>query len=150
MNKNKRAFEAEKIAEFIKTKQQGEMVTFKELQEFTHYDLKNELELYHFKGNIVPRVKDKLIEYGYVLKAIKNQGYYILKSNQIQSFTYRTYIKKPMKQFAKAERILKNTIVNDLNSDELTKHKLTYDLNKQLMNTNKEIIELKRFKDLDL
>lgn len=150
MKSKKKAFEVEEITNYVKTKQQGETLTYKELQPFTHYNLEDELDRYHFAAAIMSRVREILIEDGYILKAIKYQGFYILKSNQIQSYTYRTYIKRPLKQFQKAERILNNTIVNGLNEDELQKHKLTADLNKQLLNTNTEIIGLKKFKDLDM
>lgn len=103
-NKNKNAFEVEEIVNYIRNKKEGETITFKELQNYTSYDLNNEIQNYKFKVNIISRVKNELIEYGYVLRAVRNIGYYILKSNQIQSYTYRTYIKKPLKQFQKAEK----------------------------------------------
>ena len=150
MKNQKKAFEIEEITNYVRTKNQGETLTYKELQPFTHYNLEDELDKIHFAGAIMSRVREKLIEDGYILKAIKYQGFYILKSNQIQSYTYRTYIRRPLKQFQKAERILNNTIVNGLNNDELQKHKLTADLNKQLLTNSTEIIGLKKFKDLDL
>ena len=101
----KKVFESDSIIEYFKFKKQGEQINYDELQQFTHYDLKNVLEFHYFKTNTMRRVKEGLIDYGIIIKAIPNIGYYILKSNQVSSYTYRTYIKKPLKQLNKAERI---------------------------------------------
>ena len=146
----KKIYEVDNIVNLFKLKHQGNIITYKELQEYTHYNFSDYIDFDRFKKNTMAKAKNKLIEEGIIIKAIPNEGYYILKSNQIQSYTYRTYIRRPLKQFQKAEKILNNTIVNSLNAEELQKHKLTVDLNKQLINTNNEIINLKKFKDLDM
>ena len=67
-------------------------------------------------------------------------GYYILKSNQIQSYTYRTYIRKPLKHLKKAERILTNTNTKTLKQNELLDYQLTVNLNEVLINATDNII----------
>lgn len=132
--------EREKIFKFFYSKNFGQTVTFEELQQFTHYNLQDKYESSIFKGSLMRKVKNKLIENGYVLKSIRKIGYYILKPNQIQSYTYRTYIKRPLKQYEKAKIILDNTKKINLNNKELEKHKLTQKLNKELINNTSNLI----------
>ena len=118
--KKTKQFEKEKIVKYFYTKNYGDIVKFEELQYLTHYNLSDEFESYKFKSSIMQKVKNELIENGYVIKSIRGIGYYILKQNQIQSYTYRTYIKKPLRHFKKAEIILNNTKTSLLNKKELT------------------------------
>ena len=149
MEKKKKVFEFENIINYFKTKKQGEQVTYDELQSFTHYNLQEPLEFFHFKNNTMRRAKEGLVDYGFIIKAIPEVGYYILKSNQIQSYTYRTYIKRPLKQLDKAKRILTNTNVDLLKYDELQKHELTMQLNSDLIKENSKILGLDKYKELE-
>ena len=106
MNKT---FQVEEIEKYVKQKKYGDTITFSELQVLTDYNLKDKFESYKFKSNIMRKIKIRLLQYGIVLKSIRNLGYYILKPNQIQSYTYRTYIIRPLKHLEKAEMILINT-----------------------------------------
>lgn len=143
-------YEVEEISKFILNKMYGEIITFEDLQDYTHYDLKNEVESYKFKSNIMNKVKNKLINYGYVIKNIRNKGYYILKPNQIQSYTYRTYIKKPIKSYLKAETILKNSNIQNLNKEELIKHQLTLELSEKIISENNRLINSDQYSKLDI
>lgn len=145
---NKKAFEKEKIIRYFCQKNFGETVTYKELQQFTHYNLNDEYENYKFKTSLMAVVKNELIEKGYVLKSIRKVGYYILKPNQIQSYTYRTYINKPLKSYQKAEIILNKTKINKLNEKQFKKHKLTQNLNKELINITNDLINSNTYKVL--
>lgn len=129
-------------------KQFGDTIVFKDLQQFTDYDLNNEYENYKFKTTIMRFVKDELIQEGYILKSIRGVGYYILKQNQISSYTYRTYIKKPLKYLDKADTILKSTHTILLNKKEVEKHSLTQELNEELIGKNSEIINSKKYESL--
>lgn len=145
----KKVSESDNIIEYFKFKKQGEQINYDELQQFTHYDLKNVLEFHYFKTNTMRRVKEGLIDYGIIIKAIPNIGYYILKSNQVSSYTYRTYIKKPLKQLNKAERILNSTETKSLTVGELGKYNLTMALNQDLMAANDKVLNSNKYKELE-
>lgn len=55
------------------------------------------------------RIKNFLIDYGYILKSIGGVGYYILKPNQISNYCYRTYVERTFELLEKSERILNHT-----------------------------------------
>lgn len=143
-----KTFEKEKILKYFYSKNFGETITFDELQQFTHYNLKDEYESYVFKVNLMRKVKNELIENGYVLKSVRKIGYYILKPNQIQSYTYRTYIKRPLRQYKKAKVILDNTKKNNLNEKEFEKYKLTQELNQELIDKTNNLFNLEKYKIL--
>ena len=147
-NVRKNFLERENIRNYIMKKQFGDTIVFKDLQQFTDYDLNNEYENYKFKTTIMRFVKDKLIQEGYILKSIRGVGYYILKQNQISSYTYRTYIKKPLRYLDKADTILKSTHTVLLNKKEVEKHSLTQELNEELIGKNSEIINSKKYESL--
>lgn len=147
-NVRKNFLERENIRNYIMKKQFGDTIVFKDLQQFTDYDLNNEYENYKFKTTIMRFVKDELIQEGYILKSIRGVGYYILKQNQISSYTYRTYIKKPSRYLDKADTILKSTHTILLNKKEVEKHSLTQELNEELIGKNSEIINSKKYESL--
>lgn len=147
-NVRKIFLERENIRNYIMKKQFGDTIVFKDLQQFTDYDLNNEYENYKFKTTIMRFVKDELIQEGYILKSIRGVGYYILKQNQISSYTYRTYIKKPLRYLDKADTILKSTHTILLNKKEVEKHSLTQELNEELIGKNSEIINSKKYESL--
>ncbi len=147
-NKTKKSFESEEIEKYFYSKDFGETITFKELQKFTHFNLEDEYEGYKFKANVMRRVKNRLIENGYVVKSIRNVGYYILRPNQVQSYSYRTYIIKPLKSFEKAKIILMNTKKSNLNKKELVKHKLTEELNEELNNQTRDLLNSQKYNKL--
>lgn len=147
-NVRKNFLEKENIRNYIMKKQFGDTIVFKDLQQFTEYDLNNEYENYKFKTTIMRFVKDELIQEGYILKSIRGVGYYILKQNQISSYTYRTYIKKPLKYLDRADTILKSTHTILLNKKEVEKHSLTQELNEELIGKNSEIINSKKYESL--
>lgn len=147
-NVRKNFLERENIRNYIMKKQFGDTIVFKDLQQFTDYDLNNEYENYKFKTTIMRFVKDELIQEGYILKSIRGVGYYILKQNQISRYTYRTYIKKPLRYLNKADTILKSTHTVLLNKKEVEKHSLTQELNEELIGKNSEIINSKKYESL--
>lgn len=147
-NVRKNFLEKENIRNYIMKKQFGDTIVFKDLQQFTEYDLNNEYENYKFKTTIMRFVKDELIQEGYILKSIRGVGYYILKQNQISSYTYRIYIKKPLRYLNKADTILKSTHTVLLNKKEVEKHSLTQELNEELIGKNSEIINSKKYESL--
>lgn len=148
MNNNK-VQEIDEIVNYVLQKKYGENITYQELQQFTNYDLNDEYESYKFKASIMGRVKNILIEYGYILKAVKYMGYYILKPNQVQSYTYRTYIVKPLRHLKKAEIILINTKTKTLKENELINHRLTIELDKDLISATDNLVNSKKYETLN-
>ena len=145
MNKS---FQIDEVEEYIKQKKFGDTITFEELQILTKYNLNDKFENYKFKSNVIRPVKNRLIQSGIVLKSVRNIGYYILKPNQIQSYTYRTYIVKPLRHFEKAATILNNSKTIALSASELEKHNLTLNLNTELMEVTDKLIKDQRYSNL--
>ena len=145
MNKSFQIDEAEK---YIKQKNFGGTITFEELQTLTKYNLNDKFENYKFKSNVIRPVKSRLIHSGIVIRSVRNIGYYILKPNQIQSYTYRTYIVKPLKHFEKAATILINSQTTFLDESELEKHNLTLNLDTELMEVTNKLIKNKKYSNL--
>ena len=80
MKKNN--LDREKLIVYFLSREFGTLVKYEELQKLTKYNLQDEYECYKFKCSLMGRVKETLIQNGYVLKAVSKVGYYIL--NQIK------------------------------------------------------------------
>lgn len=145
MNK---VFQSEEIENYIKQKHFGDTITFTELQSLTKYNLNDKVENYKFKTSVLRTVRNRLIHSGIVLKSVRNIGYYILKPNQIQSYTYRTYIVKPLKHWEKANIILNSSKTTKLNKTELERHSLTLELSTELLEETNKIIKNKKYNNL--
>lgn len=145
MNKS---FQIDEVEKYIKQKNFGDTITFEELQTLTKYNLNDKFENYKFKSNVIRPVKSRLIHSGIVIRSVRNIGYYILKPNQIQSYTYRTYIVKPLKHFEKAANILINSQTTFLDESELEKHNLTLNLDTELMEVTNKLIKNKKYSNL--
>lgn len=74
-----------------------------------------------------------LIKRGYVIKSVKGCGWYILKPNQISSYTYRNYIVKPQKSYLKASEILQHFEKRDLSEDRKAEYEDINNLNNSLI-----------------
>ena len=145
MNKS---FQIDEVEKYIRQKIFGDIISFKDLQTLTKYNLDNKFENYKFKTNVMRPVKNRLIQSGIVIRSVRNIGYYILKPNQIQSYTYRTYIVKPLRHFEKAATILINSKVQNLDEVELEKHNLTLNLDTELMKVTNELIKSEKYNNL--
>lgn len=100
--------------DYILTKQRGDTCTMDSLAKILGYNIDDELEYRKFKSTMI-RVKDFLIDKGYVLKSISGVGYYILKSKQIAGYCYHKYILKTERILEKSDRILTHTDKTELN-----------------------------------
>ncbi len=149
LNKNSLEYKEriENLKKYILSKDYGTTLTFDELNEFIGEDLKDEYGKMRFKS-IIRKVKNQLYKKGYVLRGVINIGYYILKPNQIASYTYRNFMLKPLNTFYKAQIILESTEKNKLNDKEEKKHIKTESLNKALISANEMLIDDKDFKSL--
>ena len=100
------------ICEFIRTKNYGTIIYYTDITRRIGLNIELEEHKKYFK-RLMSKVKNILIDYSYILKSVGGKGYYILKPNQISSFTYRTYITKPQRAYEKAKRILERTDKKD-------------------------------------
>ena len=78
------------------------------------------------------RVKNILVDYGYILKTITGVGYYILKPKHISSYCYRTYVDRTKRLLEKSERVLRHVDRTELSDDRKKEHSEMTDLNQQL------------------
>jgi hypothetical protein len=135
------------IYKLIHNKNYGETVTFEELNKIIKEDLKDPYGKIRFKSQM-SKVKNKLYDDGIVIRSIYNIGYYILKPNQVSSYTYRNFIVKPIKSFDKAKKILEHTNAKGLNADELTELNTTGSLNETLIKTSNRILNSEPYKNI--
>jgi hypothetical protein len=123
--------ELQETIELILDKDYGETIPFEQLSKILHYNLDDEQEKRKFRSAMA-RVKNFLIDYGYVLKTITNVGYYILKPQHISSYCYRTYIDKTKVLLEKSERILTHVDQAELSDVRKKEHSEMTDLNREL------------------
>lgn len=91
----------------------GETVPLSLCAKTLGYNIDNDEEFKKFQSAMA-RVRDTLIDFGYVLKSISGIGYYILKPKQIASHCYRSYVKRSARILSKSERILEHTAQSEL------------------------------------
>lgn len=135
------------LCEYILDKPYGTTLSYDELNKFVGENLKDEYGKNRFRS-MIRKVKNKLYPYGYVIKGVLGVGYYILKPNQVSSFTYRTYIVKPQRSYEKARIILNNLEKKRLNKEESQEYALTSALNEELITASEMITEQNRYETL--
>lgn len=122
------------ICEFIRAKNYGTIIYYTDITRRIGLNIELEEHKKYFK-RLMSKVKNILIDYSYILKSVGGKGYYILKPNQISSFTYRTYITKPQRAYEKAKRILERTDKKDFK-------KLDKEEYEDITKLNNELIEV--------
>lgn len=127
----KREDQIRDAVEFILEKDYDTTIEFGKLAEIMHYNIEDEVEEKRFK-NTMARVKNILIDHGYILKTITGVGYYILKPKHISSYCYRTYVDRTKLLLEKSERILKHVDRTELSDVRKKEHSQMQDLNQQL------------------
>lgn len=120
------------ICDYILTKEYGETVTSREMARKIGLNLEFEDHIKLFR-RLMGKVRNILIDRSYILKPVGGIGYYILKPNQIASYTYRTYITKPQKSYEKAKRILERTDKSNFNKLDKEEHEDVTNLNNQMI-----------------
>lgn len=125
---------------FILSKNYGETISIEELNKILNENLNDEYGKVRFRHQM-NKVKNELYEKGYVIRSIYNVGYYILKPNQVSSYTYRNFILKPTKAYQKATIILNNINTNKLSNDRLEERNNVLNLNTLLRRTSNNIIK---------
>lgn len=137
----------EKIKELILEKEYGETLTYEQLNSIIQEDLSDYYGRNVFK-RLMNKVKNELFEKGVVIRPVYNIGYYILKPNQVASYTYRNYIVKPLNSFKKARTILENTDRSKLKGQEITEHNICSRLNKAMDFASNELLNDDEYKVL--
>lgn len=119
--------------EYILDKNYGSTIAHNELSRILQYNIEYEEEFKKYKS-VMARIKNFILQYGYVLKSVSGIGYYILKPSQISSHCYRTYVKSAGRMYDKSEFILEHTDKEELN--EVRQEEI-----KNMMVLNKKLIE---------
>ena len=79
------------VITYILDKSYGDTIPFETLSKMLGYNIEDEKEKKKFQS-IMARIKNYLVEKGYVLRTIVGRGYYIMKPKQISGYCYHTYI----------------------------------------------------------
>ena len=130
----------QEVVEFILDKDYGSTLTHNELSKMLHYNIDDEIEKRKYKSTMA-RIKNFILEYGYVLKSINGIGFYILKPSQISQHCYRTYIQRSRKIYDKSEYILEHTDKSDMSDIRREEINNMMEMNKQLIKNAWETIK---------
>ena len=130
----------QELVEYILDLNFGETISFEKAGYILKYNIEDEKEYKKFRSTM-QRVKNILIDYGYVLKTITNVGYYILKPKQISGYCYHTYIRKTEKLLGKSSRILQHTKTSELSEIRKEEYDNVCDLNIDLITNIDNTIE---------
>lgn len=132
------------LVEHILNKHYGETVLNQEAAKILHYNIDDEEEFKKFKSQM-GRVKNFLIDYGYILKSISGIGYYILTPKQIAGHCYRTYITRTQRLLDKSNRILTHTDKTELSEIRTEEHENVVELNNLLSDKIYETIQTSKY-----
>ena len=100
--------------DYVLSKNYGETISLETCGKILRYNTEDEKEFKRFKS-LMARIKNALIDKGYLLKTITNVGYYIMKPKQIPNYVYRTYTLRTLRLIEKQDRILTHTETLNLN-----------------------------------
>ena len=126
--------------EFILNKKYGETLYLTDLGKIMGYNINDEKELKKFKSQM-GKVKNFLIEHGYILKPVIGVGYFILKPQHIPNHCYRTYVTKSQRMLDKSLKILDHTDKSKLSQTRLEELVNMASLNNQLIETMQSTID---------
>lgn len=128
---SKREEQIKDAVDYILDKGYDAKIEFAELAEIMRFNIQDEVEQKRFRSTM-SRVKNVLIDHGFILKTIVGVGYYVLKPKHISSYCYRTYIDKTKVLLEKSERILSHVDKTELSDVRKKEHKEMSDLNQQI------------------
>ena len=123
----------QETVEYILAKNYGDTLTHNELIRILGYNINNEDEFKKYKS-IMNRIKNFILQYGYVLKGISGIGYYILKPSQVTRHCYKTYVKKSQRMLDKSEFILEHTDKTEM--EDIRKEEIN-----NMMTLNQQLID---------
>ncbi len=122
----------QETVEFILSKDYGTTIENNELAKLLGYNISTDEEYRKYKL-MMGKIRNFLLQYGYVLRVIGGIGYYILKPSQISRYCFKAYIKRASRLYDKSSFVLDRvdqTQLNDARKDELANLKA---LNMQLI-----------------
>lgn len=102
------------VDKILQTKKYGDSISFAELEHLIGYD-RDEVGFVA----VLTVAKELLIEYGYVLRSVMNEGYKVLYPNEIAEEIIQKYLKSTTNKLNKATRIMQYTERDMLNKEEL-------------------------------
>ena len=140
---------AQRIAELVEIildMNYGDTVSINKCASTLHYNIEDEKEKKKFQSTM-SRVKNYLIDYGYVLKSIVGVGYYILKPKQISGYCYHTYIRRTENLLNKSGRILNHVAQSELSDIRKEEYNNVCDLNLDVTNAIDTTIENSEYYD---
>ena len=117
--------------DYILDKDYGSTIPFGLLADIMRYNIEDEQEEKKFKSTM-GRVKNILVDSGYILKTITGIGYYILKPKHISSYCYRTYIDRTKRLLEKSERVLQHVDRTELSDIRKKEHEEMSELNREM------------------
>lgn len=128
---SKREGQIKNAVDFILDHNYDSTIEFAKLAEIMQFNITDEQEEKRFRSTM-NRVKDILIDHGYVLRTVTGVGYYILKPKHISGYCYRTYIDKTKRMLEKSERVLRHVDKTELSDIRKQEHSQMYELNQQI------------------
>ena len=120
------------VIEYVLSFNYGTTLENTELGKILRYNINDEEEFLKYKSTM-NRVRNILINYGYVLKGVPGIGYYILKPSQVSNHCYRNYIKRAGRTLDKSVYILEHTDKTELNNDRMEELNNLVQLNKEIV-----------------
>lgn len=130
--------------EFILEHNYGDTMSFGQLSTILGYNIDDKEEKMKFRS-MMGRIKNFLIEYGYILKGIAGVGYYILKPKQISGYCYHTYIRHTEDLLSKSNRILKNVDKSELSDIRTEEYNSICELNKDVFDNIDNTIDVSKY-----
>lgn len=121
-------YKKQEVIQYILDKKYGDTIYSKDLAKILGFNLENTKENDKYRTQM-GRIKNVLIEYGYVLKSINGVGYYILKPKQISGYCYHAYIRRTENLLGKSAKILAHTEVSELSEIRREEYNNVCDLN---------------------
>lgn len=134
----------QELVEYILNCDYGTIVPLDLCASTLQYNIEDEDELKKFKSTMA-RVREFLIDYGYILKSITNTGYYILKPSQASSHCYRTYIKSSRRTINKSKYVMEHIKYGLLNDERLEEYNNFLEMNNNIINELSKTIENSKY-----
>lgn len=122
----------QEAVEFILDASFGTTIKDTDLAKILKYNIYQDEEYHQYKSTM-RRIRNFLLQYGYVLKSVSGIGYYILKPAQISSHCYKTYVKRASRLYDKSLYILGRVDQKELNEERKEELESMMKLNRELI-----------------
>lgn len=126
--------------EFILNHNYGQSVLHTDLAQILKYNIEDEKEKKKYKV-MVNKIRNALIDKGYVLKSIAGVGYYILKPQHIAGHCFRTYVRSTQRILDKSLYVLEHIDNTELKDDRIEEYNNFKELNEKLVDSVEEMID---------